>query len=683
MHSRPAHPRAHSIGVAALGLLAMSAWLAAGCLPAEEGSVSSGTADGGTTTTGIGTPDDGGQRGDAVRVGGGMDRGGEAPSDATADDAPRATLHFTQETGDDGGTCAGTERCVIFTAVDGVRTIAVRYAVGDEAIADEVVKFRIEEDHDTIGYSSALSAYTDADGIATAEVGAVLEASGQFVIRVHVDDEEVTPIFFDIVVVEEDFVPLTVVPEFGDLPDVVTWTARLFHQDTYGEPSCADAYSLQGNTSPDLETKPLATSQTARFLWMQNLEADKSQSYTALALAHDAAGATTGWGCLDAGVEAIWGESLTIDLPIEPRPPQIEGTYDATLAFELGAALSEPHRLGLEAAVAFLADPVAELITIACEDNEYADAICAALAPTTEMMDDDDPNPAVGAVITDQIGLIANSMVDAEVWDGLATGALLPTEMLHESRLHATLSIANEPTASTDGTWAGGASKTTITGAAVEWAFVDTCDDDDLEAGDCGWSQALVSGMQSEPATGTFIAALNGLWGLDISPHNVSLQPSALVDALWQVGVLPHLFGLDSGVDSHADLVRALLAGPNCLDEASELSCCTIFADEIHRHPDWPTDDDHAPSTAALVGWCETLVLSAAAELSARIRGPAAEAGESFAITGTSACLLSDDDGDMTVDAMGAAAGCAAGLEVTAGAEVRTVPALLSAVAAD
>ncbi|MCA9518818.1 MAG: hypothetical protein KC635_27975, partial [Myxococcales bacterium] len=128
------------------------------------------------------------------------DGGGDSTPTDTAQVAKVRKLDFDDAFGDDQVPCKGTDRCTISISFSATRTLKVVYTEDGSVKAGQVVKFAIENDANNLGFLNTLSSFTDESGISLVETKARSEIVGQYVVKAYIDNSDIPPLYFDVVV---------------------------------------------------------------------------------------------------------------------------------------------------------------------------------------------------------------------------------------------------------------------------------------------------------------------------------------------------------------------------------------------------------------------------------------------------------------------------------------------------
>ncbi|MGM0576969.1 MAG: hypothetical protein ACQEXJ_14690 [Myxococcota bacterium] len=633
-------------------LIALMTLAVAAC--GDSGGDTAGSGQPTPDTTGDATP---GQ--DALPTGDAADD--STPPEDTSDPGPAVVkgLGFEQAFGDDDQPCQGSSYCTLRLSYNEQRSLRVVYTEDGEPTADRVVKFDIVDDSLDMGHISALSAYSNGDGVAEVTVKTVDPAPGQFTVKAHIDDPEVPPLFFDVVVTAKGQVPLTVVGSYAGVRNVGSYQVRLFPQDGSGAPGCGDLEALMGETAA--QQSPVTNlGQSVKFLEFPGLEDDGTQQFTVLAYAEDNSGVVLAWGCDDQdGTVSVAGSS-TVEIVMADRPPLYAGSYEVRSVFDFTQAIPEPYATYVDPVLDLFQSPTGGLLTLTCKlgvDPDVPAEDQGILADMCDLVFQDPGDPSIdeadltttGGIVVDVVDAILKGISADTVWGDVLQGGKEISDMLTAFEIRSTLVFLEEPGA--DGHWTAEQTSETWDGVTVKWSLGDNCDP--LTDDNCGKKNLYFGAIQpEEPVVGSFEADVEDFWALTIAPHPLSLQYGTLLDTIIQKVLLPRLAGDDSeggpAIDSYEKLISSLLGGKDCLLPSSGTTCCENLVDSVLDDPQSSQNTANLIETA-----CGALIAEGADYLTGSLTGLSAETGEAFLIGTGEACQVFDADHDMTVDGFG------------------------------
>ena len=572
------------------------------------------------------------------------------PPTDTANPGAVRRLEFEQAFGDDQAPCRGTTRCVVSLTYEERRTLGVAYSEDGQVKGGQVVKFALESDDAGLGFLSTLSATTGDDGLAKVDTKAKTPVAGQFVIKAYVDNSDIAPLYFDVVVTKGGRVPLTVAGTYGGSRPVGNYNVRLYRQNASGAPDCTDLLDLYENGTASYARDNIQLMQTAKFLEFDGLEQEGTQAYTILAFSLNATQAIQAWGCEDEEGVVEAAKSKTVALPLIDRPPLYAGAYNITSRFDFTTAIPEPYRTYVDYVVGFFQSPSGTLLTLACEtltgEGEDLNSLCDLVFDTG----------AGGSLVLTTIGGYVADLVDGII-EGLAQGSTFGTifqvggdvaDILKAFEIQATLTFKNEPDAA--GAWTTAGTTENWHTVKVKWSLGANCDPA-TEVG-CGTRQFSTNTFQQTPVAGSFTARVADQWKLTIDNHPLHLRYGALINYFLEAFLLP-LVTDQPAVDTYEELLGFMVGGGlACLEPGATLDCCGKFADD----PNIQGNGDGAVGgglEGAINAACDIITSAGPNYLRDTLEGLDLQTGDVFQIGTKTPCTLSDFNSDMIVDGVG------------------------------
>ena len=551
--------------------------------------------------------------------------------------APNAVRKLEFETpngfGDDQVPCLNQARCTVSISFTERRSIKVKYTEDGQPVAGQTVNFEIPagSDRDNIGFITAMSATTDAQGIAAIETKAKEGRVGQFAVRAFIDG--LPDRFFDVVVTPKGQVPLTVIGTYSGTRAVGAYDVLLYSQ-ANNAPSCANLLDLFENQTARYSRTNVLITQTAKFPEFANLERDGQQKYTVLAVSKNQGGAIVAWGCNDKDATVKWTTPTTVTVPLVDRPPLYAGTYEITSFFDFVSAIPEPSRSYVRAVIDIFDNPLDGLISLVCtiivdaqnETNDFCDAVTG--------------DNVLAATIKDVLNQILLGFLPPSVVNIFQTGADVG-KLLEKFEVSEVMTIASEPDAF--GNFAAGAISHTWAGMRFRWRLNQGCPP---ESTTCGVTQLSFSQLGVDGIRGSAGGAAVDTWNLRIDKHSVNLKYGLLLSAMLEKVVFPLVTDTQGGanpVDSYEELLGMLFGGgTECLRGGT--TCCETFATRV--------SDTSSLQTAARAG-CEAVVSLVPTTLRNLLGGLELNSEEAFTLATKPTCAIEDSDSDMVVDALG------------------------------
>ncbi len=574
----------------------------------------------------------------------------ETPDVPTNPNAVRA-LKFDLAVGDDNVTCQGVTHCTIVLSYASDRTLKVVYTEDGDAVAGQLVKFKVENESETgIGSISSLSAYTDEQGVAAVETSPGAAKPGQFAVRAYVDNSEIPPLYFDVVVSPKGQVPLTIASKYSGSRPVTTYQAYLYRQTAQKPYPCTEVLTDGFKGTASLQSPITNIAQTWKIPELEGLESDGTQDYTVYVTAKNPQQAIIAWGCSDAAGSVQWGIPKTITVQLEDRPPLYAGTYTVTSHFDFVSALPDSVKPWVYGVLDFFEDPVGQILVLGCmAGNEFG---VGALDDLCGLVFNDVANPNIndmtstGKIATDILKAIIAGLSEDTIWgDVLNSGADI-SQMLKHFQIDAYVTFAAEPDA--EGYWTEEQTAESWHTVYVKWSLNANCDPGFDPS--CGLMQFSLESIQQNPVQGKFSARVENTWDLTIDKHALNLSYGALLNYIIEKQLLPLLAGDGTDglpvIDTYEELIQSLVAGKECLDPSFGMTCCAKFGKDI-------ASKAGNIGESVVTGMCDALVSFGADFLRDQLEGLDTSTGDAFKIGTAETCKFYDVDNDMKVDNFG------------------------------
>jgi hypothetical protein len=558
----------------------------------------------------------------------------DAGSDVTTPTAVRK-LEFETPNGfgDDQVPCLNQARCTVSISFAERRTIKLKYTEDGQPVAGQSVNFEIVagSDRENIGFISARTATTDAQGIAAIETKAREGRVGQFAVRAFING--LPDRFFDVVVTPKGQVPLTVIGSYQGTRAVGTYDVLLYSQ-ANNAPACTNLLDLYENQTARYSRTNILLSQTAKFPEFDNLERDGQQKYTVLAIAKNQGGAVIAWGCNDKDALVKWTTPTTVQVNLVDRPPLYAGTYEITSFFDFVSGIPEPYRAYVRAVIDIFENPLDGLITLVCtiitqdgETNDFCDVVA-------------DPTSVVANAIKDVLNQILVGFLPPSILEIFQTGADVG-KLLEKFEVSEVLVISSEPDAF--GNFAAGAISHTWAGMRFRWRLNQGCPP---ESTTCGVTQLSFQQLGVDGIRGAASGAAIDTWNLRIDKHSVNLKYGLLLSAMLEKVVFPLVTDsreTQNPIDSYEELLGMLFGGgAECLTAAT--TCCESFSMRV--------SDSSSLRSAARAG-CDAVVSLVPTTLRQLLGGLELNSEEAFTLATKPTCAVDDVDSDMVVDTLG------------------------------
>ncbi len=575
----------------------------------------------------------------------------DAGPDTTIPPEAVKRLEFVMDVGDDDVSCQGedVDVCSVFLSFTGSRTLEVRYTADGEPIAGQVVFFAIEDDPNGIGKLSALSAYTNAEGIAAVDVQVVKQLLGGFTVKAAVSDSSVAPIGFDVTIAPKGQVPLTVIGKYAGQWPATQYTVRLYRQNDQGKPDCSDISSLYSDATANQQSPLTSLSQTVKFTEFPGLETDTPQTYTVLAFSVNENNAVLAWGCDSVDIEYGYSSSVTIDLL--DRPPLYAGSYEVTSHFDFVSALPESIQPWVNTILDIFQSPTGGILKLMCDLGSSQNIgtltdLCGYIFSDPTNPDIDNGLTTVGQMAVTIIDNLIQNYSKDSVWGDILNGGKSLADMIQDFEILATFTFKSEPDET--GHWKATQTEENWHTVVVKWLVDANCQPTDDSCGKMNFSTAAI---QEDAVLGSFEANVSEFWNLTIYKHPLNLKYGALLNYIIEHQLLKIIIPTEPGepvIDTYEEFLQALLAGKECLQPSTgDPTCCQLFATNL-------SDSDTIQSVAE--SGCELLVTTGADFLRQQLVGLDTSTGDAFQLGTEPTCTFYDIDSDMVVDTFGSKA---------------------------
>ncbi len=582
----------------------------------------------------------------------------DAPSETTPPtdtNVPKVrALEFNLGFGDDQQPCVGKPRCTVFLGYNEVKALELRYTEDGLPVAGQPVKFALENDPNGLGHLNTLSSATNAEGIAGVQTRPQQSVIGQFVVKAWIDNSEIPPKFFDVVVSPKGLVHLTVVGSYNGTRPVGTYSVNLYKQNAAGVPNCDNITELFTNGTANVSRDDLLIQQSAKFPEFDNLEADQTQKYTILAYSKNNIGEAQAWACNNTDAVVEWGKSKTVEVELIDRPPLYVGAYDVTTRFDFISAIPEPYQTYVRYVVGFFQSPTQTVFDIACdlltEEGGQLNGFC-------DMLFDSDANGNVvpgtlGGFVFELVDAILKSVLDDTVFATILSSGGEVADILTAFEITATFTFKKEPDA--DGVFAAGDTEENWYKIAFKWSLGANCEATEEGCGDRVYN---MNAFQSAAVRGTFPAYVDNYFDLTIEKHPLNLRYGALISTFLEIVLIPLLVG-NPTVDSYGDLLGYLVGnGAECLSaQETGKDCCGIFADRILGDEDGKYESGSSgdgADAAAVYAACTTIQTAAPGFLRQTLTNLDLSTGEGFTLGTKAPCRLQDSNSDLKIDLIG------------------------------
>lgn len=581
----------------------------------------------------------------------------DVPSDTTPNETVTPlvrALEFKQGFGDDNQPCVGKPRCTIFLGYNEEKTLELRYTEDGLPVSGQPVKFAIENDPNGLGFLNTLSTATNAEGLAAVKTRPKQSVIGQFAVKAWIDNSNIPPKYFDVVVSPKGLVALTVVATYNGTRPVSTYSVNLYRQNAAGVPACQDILDLYTNGTATVTRDELLIQQSAKFPDFDNLETDNKQKYTILAYSKNTTGEPQAWACDSVNGEVEWGKSKTVEIELADRPPLYTGAYEVVSRFDFVSAVPEPYQTYVRYVVGFFQSPTQTLFNVACDlltdEGGQLNGFC-------DMLFDSDAN---GNVVPGTLGSFVFGLADSilkAVLDDTVFATVLQSggeiaDILTAFEITATFTFKKEP--DVNGVFAAGDTEENWYKVAFKWTQGANCQA--TEEG-CGDRTFNMNAFQTAAVKGTFPASVSNFFDLTIEKHSLNLRYGALISYFLEAVLIPLIVG-DSTVDTYGDLLGYLVGGGSqCLTaQETGTDCCGVFADKILGDEDGKYESGSGgdgADAAAVYAACNTIQTAAPGFLRQTLTNLDLSTGEGFRLGTDSPCRLQDSNSDMKIDLIG------------------------------
>lgn len=594
-------------------------------------------------------------------------------------------LEFVDRNGDDGVSCVDSNRCSKKIESVEVRPLQVRYFEDDARAPHRAIEYEITRGPAIANLEPRNGIQvTDEDGEATVQfrVTELESALAQLEVTVRVpSNPDVPELHFDILVDIKggDEAPLTVLPDYvGDQP-VDSVKVKLFRQPP--DPRNAGQYLLAGRSCTELVAyikdddeihMPAADilSSEARIggsfkfeeVHFTDLAGDPEQMFTVLAVGQDANRVNRIVGCDDQNALVRYEESITVVVPMVDLPPRLKGQYEVRSEFDLVSALPDDVEQVVDYILDFFDDPALTVIRILCDvGQDFTEDLCGFI-----MNDNGTPN-TTGTIVIGILNGIIEGLGQGN-WFGttLDVGADIG-RMLRELTFLSTMEFSEEP--DEDGWIDPRTTGEDWHGFRYRWTLDigPACADDPT----CGWVEYDLARIVEGGVTAEFEASVNTAqegtdppWSLlTVEEHPLTIKYGALLNWIIQDIVLPRLAGGEPPdglprVDTYEELIKAILAGRECLREEQLAGCpnccCQEFAVNVIGDADIPMAENLVIAACDAVvqfgaGYIENLLLG----LDLQTGDPEAENAFVIGTMPGAPCRIYDTDQNLEIDAFG------------------------------
>jgi hypothetical protein len=572
-------------------------------------------------------------------------------------------LEFKNARGDDQRPCLQQPRCTVSIGYNEIRPLELVYTEDGLAKSGQVVKFALENDNQNIGFISALSTASDAQGIASVNTKPKTNNIGQFVVKAYIDGSTIAPKYFDVVVTPKGQVPLTVVANYTGQRPVGTYSVNLYKQNAAGVPGCGDLGALLDDSTANHATDNVPLAQSSKFPELDGLEQAGKQKYTILVYSKNANNAIQAWGCNATEGEVEWGKSKTVQVALTDRPPIYAGaqrgqpgSYEIISRFDFISAIPQPYRTYVDYVVGFFQSPTQTLFNVACDLMTGQDA---QLNGFCDMLFDTDANGNVtagtlGGFVFELADSILSAVTEGTVFATILQGGGDVADILKAFEIRATLTVKKEPNEA--GQWADGDVTENWHTVKVKWTLGQNCDPD-TEAG-CGVRQFSINAFQSQAVTGNVPASVANYYDLTVAQHPLNLKYGALISYFLEAFLVPIVTGQPT-VDSYEELLGFLVGGSdtNCLSSIEPgTDCCGTFADKLVGDDDGKLETGSGGDGAdaqAIYAACNTIQNAAPGFLRQTLGNLDLSSGDTFNVGTKTPCKLADTNGDLIIDQVG------------------------------
>ncbi len=598
-----------------------------------------------------------------------------APRDtAPTPDASNATewLEFsTPETGDDGHKCTGEPQCTVEINFNSDRTVAVRYMRQEEGaqptpVQGGLVRFTwLEQDAGSHLSLSANAVYTDDQGIAQTKIEVTDNTEATYHLVAQAENDAVQPIQFVVRITSKLGPPLII--EFE--PHYDKAKVKFKKVDILLYKHAGDQQFPCGNM--ELVGKlPSATIQLPSVLSnkvddpvqvtdLPDLDKDKQQAWTIVALGVTDKGAVRVAGCNDADAQVSVGVSTTAVVPLDEMPPDYTGVYDVTTFLDLTSALPDNVKAVTDIIFALFQSPAGGLALLACYVGDKADVgvlqdLCGFVFanpqdPQIGEWDSATANAIIDAVDALIQGLIAKNQTASQIF---YTGKDI-ADILTGLELHGVIEMKPLPgktkcVPDDAGMFTEEQCSQTWDEIAFQWTLNAGCPPADPS---CGQYTLNFDQFSNTPlATSHFAARVDPtFFDMNVFAHGVNFKYGALLNAIIKEFLLPAVFGDGSDgypkIDNYEDAIKTFMCGKEGL--LPENDCCQMFADGV-------TNNGGGFLADTVKAACKSLPSLAAGFIEGQLTGLDLDTENLLVSTpADQPCKLYDDDSDGRIDSWG------------------------------
>jgi len=431
---------------------------------------------------------------------------------------------------------------------------------------------------ETLARLTALSTYTDAQGVATVSLKS-FDAGGTVTVTAKVgNDPEAGEVTFVVVLEVPPSPVLLASHEYVGDAGVALFKLRLFKAPG-GAPGCAVVHPDAGGVPPtaDVELGPFGFAEQAQVFELPGLEADGQQTWT-VQFVGPADGATVNAvGCKD-NVQVTFGQTAASLVYILDLPPRFRGSYRAETRVDLVSGTSGTFGSVVSAITQLFTHPGALVLKWACQDAD------GTLGTVCDYLVDGSGNPTVvGGIVTDAADAGFLALIESALGSNVQVTGQTISEVLQDLRFLSNIDLADEPSVPKPGfdgaAFPNGAADEEWTHVRFHWKF----DPDCKNSGDiqnCGWKNIPLEQIYGFRPSADLAAGIDHALALHIDKHEVTgMTYGPLVNALLERELLPLIFGDGSEglppIDSWEDLISTILGDQYCLYYDD---CCDYFA---------------------------------------------------------------------------------------------------------
>jgi hypothetical protein len=459
--------------------------------------------------------------------------------------------------------------------------LAVRYHTDDgRPLDDRSVRFDTGDAPAGFASLNAMSVYTDAQGIARAELRSHgIPGSLSVTARIP-NDPDAGSLTFVVTFDPRPQPDLAVGFEYRGRGPISNFTLRGWKQ-TAGSPSCAEIHPDSGAAkAPDFERGPFALMSQARVDVLPDLATDQTQRWT-LQLIGPVDGAPYASGCVE-GIVATAGATAEAYIYILDLPLNFRGRFETTTTTDmLSGGAGTPIGTMLITLTDLFTRPGSLIVRWACSaaNGGTLGTVCNFLVNGSGELS------LVGNVVAgfaDQ-GLLA--LLGAAIGEDNQQAAQIISEVLRDLRFLSYLHFEGEPSTPRQnfaGAWfAQGEAREEWVAVRFRWKFDPSCKQSPNPS-ECGWTTIPMEEIYGHRPTNDISAGIDADVNLHVDAHRVpTMTYGPLISGIVERRLLSLLFatGTPTPVASWEDLVGVLFGDRECLHYDD---CCTIFADRIY-----------------------------------------------------------------------------------------------------